>query len=139
MVSLDESQLLLPGRPLSEPRKDSNGVHKFLRGQEESLKALSQYLPDNNFRSIIYIYVIYFFSNFAGVLLDVPTIRLFERAVCAKWYRSHAPHDLNDIDERFCKISPVQSEVAFLVGWRVSFDALPGLWPPVCLRCPIVH
>ena len=60
-------------------------------------------------------------------------IKLFEQAICNRYYDSHDQATLSNIfsngnvDESHCKIPPVQDELAALVGLKFTFDALPGL------------
>lgn len=66
---------------------------------------------------------------FVTSLLEVPQIRLMERAVCKSYYELTSddmiwPHD---VDEALCKVTPIQSELALLTGWKLSFDSFPGM------------
>ena len=84
------------------------------------------------YKTFICVLCLQFLISFAKHIIEVPTIRLLEIAICNRYYRSHQPiHQVafsaRQIDERQCKIPPVQNELAFLVGWRFAFDALPGV------------
>lgn len=62
-------------------------------------------------------------------MVEVPMIKLFEQAICNRYYNAH--DDLirlgsGTIDEKLCKIKPIQNELAGLVGLKFTFDALPG-------------
>lgn len=78
-----------------------------------------------------YINAIYFLSNFALVMVSVPLVRLIEQAVCQRYYQFHAmvihTSGPSNVDEASCKIEPVQKEVARLVGWQVSLNAVSGM------------
>jgi hypothetical protein len=65
------------------------------------------------------IFLLQFSTNLSWALLDVPYVRLFERAICQKHYASA-------IDEAECKIPPVQRHLAKVLGLKVAFDVLPG-------------
>lgn len=59
-----------------------------------------------------------------------PTIVLFERSLCRKYYDTHDTRPVfrldGSIDEQLCKIKPIQQQLAFLRGWKAVFDSLPG-------------
>jgi len=79
---------------------------------------------------LLSLYAIFFLFRFALALLDVPKVRLIERGACEQYYRSHSllfkvPYAI--IPETQCKLSPIQAEVSFVTGWRLSLNALPGL------------
>ena len=67
-------------------------------------------------------------------MVEVPLIRLFEQAICNRYFALHenvisdvAIPNLGNIDESRCKIQAVQDQVAELLGLKFTFDALPGL------------
>lgn len=78
-------------------------------------------------------YHLYTLFGFAVMLLEVPIIRLFERAICDRHFRSVAR---SAIDEGACKIPEVQDLLAKVVGWKMSFDALPGMYFVEALPSP---
>ena len=67
------------------------------------------------------IFAFAFFIEFGVSLLELPMIRLVEFMVC----RRHIDTDPTDIDEEACKITIVQNKVAFIIGYKTFFDALP--------------
>src|SRR5881392_948541 len=75
-------------------------------------------------------FALYFLVSFAIQLVEVPTVRLLESAICNRYYRSIGNATVsifNDVDESSCKISVVQGQLANVVGWKMSFDAIPGI------------
>lgn len=81
---------------------------------------------------ILCVLCLQFLISFAKHIIEVPTIRLFEIAICNRYYRDvqvigQSISKGTQVDERRCKIVQIQNELAFLVGWRFAFDALPGL------------
>ena len=68
------------------------------------------------------IHIAFAFTNF---LLEVPLFRLFEQAICNRYYRTLSSPG-TPIDEAECKIPEIQDFLAKVVGWKMSFDALPG-------------
>lgn len=62
-------------------------------------------------------------------MVEVPTIKLFQQAICNRYHTSHGDYlALNrlDTDEQLCKIPAIQDELALLTGYKFTFDALPG-------------
>lgn len=81
------------------------------------------------------IFVLKFCVQFSSAILELPLVRLIELAVC----RSYLNVDADHIEEGQCKVPLVQDKVAFIVGYKSAFDALPcrdspGL-PQNCSRC----
>ena len=71
-----------------------------------------------------------FCTYFAKHMIEVPTIQLFEQAICNRYYSNqslHLPLPAPDIDETLCKVPAIQKELATLTGLKFTFDALPGL------------
>lgn len=64
-------------------------------------------------------------------MLAVPAIRIFEDIICHRYYEglSGTEHiTFNDtIDEKLCKIDPIQAELAIIMGGADLADALPGV------------
>ena len=79
-------------------------------------------------------FLLQFLTYFAKHLVEVPLIKLFEQAVCNRYYASHgddisslAISHFENVDESRCKIQIIQREVAELVGLKFTFEALPAL------------
>ena len=65
-------------------------------------------------------------------MVEVPTIKLFEQAICNRYYSNHSTDPVHlrstpDVHEGLCKIPAIQKELATLTGLKFTFDALPGL------------
>jgi len=74
-------------------------------------------------------YLLYFLFRFAQFLLEVPTVRMIEYAACHQQLnqiQNSASPMLTDLDETACKTPAVQEQVARMVGWKMSFDSVPG-------------
>ncbi|EJT80754.1 hypothetical protein GGTG_00748 [Gaeumannomyces tritici R3-111a-1] len=67
-------------------------------------------------------FALYILFNFVTLLLEVPIVRLLEHAIC---YRRLGGDGA--VDERNCKIPAVQDSLASITGWKMFFDAVPGL------------
>ena len=90
-------------------------------------------IANQTYRVTASVFIVWFLLEFGLLALHVPGSRLFERAVCRRYYRDKPSigvsyHVSGEIDEHLCKISPIQQEVALLVGWRDSFLAIPSEW-----------
>jgi hypothetical protein len=71
--------------------------------------------------------------DFGVSVIAAPKVRMFESIICNAYYRhrdnSMLPSTVyghSDISEYQCKIQPVQSALANIIGWQVLFDGIPG-------------
>ena len=75
-------------------------------------------------------YILCLLFRFAQFLLEVPTVRMIEYAVCYQQLNhvglGAAPIAPDDLNEKACKVAVVQEQVARIIGWKLSFDAAPG-------------
>ena len=73
-------------------------------------------------------------SDIGECLYLAPRIRLFESIICTSFYRE-TDHSVlgpgGEVPEKFCKIDPVQDQVASLLGWQYFFDSLPAILLPL--------
>ena len=122
----DERQPLLPPSP-DKPAKDHATIWKW---PMRTASASRDFLIRNPI--LICTFCLQFCNYFAKHMVEVPTIKLFEQAICNRYYRSHSSHEVlviaggQLVEERYCKIAPIQNELAALVGLKFTFDALPG-------------
>ena len=75
-------------------------------------------------------FALYLSFSFATQLLEIPLLRLFENAICNRHYRSVRDDSLSashNIEEILCKIPTVQDQLSDVVGWKICFDAVPGI------------
>lgn len=85
-----------------------------------------QWFRDRRF--YICIFLLKFTLTFYTTIFDLPLVRLVERAVCVEYYKAQASGpDWQDVQENMCKIVPIQNKLAYVLGFRLSFYALPGL------------
>lgn len=66
-------------------------------------------------------FILYTLFNFATMLLEVPTVRLFEHATCVRAF-----HRL-DVSETECKAADIQNTLSQVVGWKLTLDACAGM------------
>lgn len=62
--------------------------------------------------------------RFAYFLVEVPTVRMIEHAACQQQLGRAGP---DPPDETTCKGHAVQEQVSMIIGWKMSFDAAPGM------------
>ena len=94
------------------------------------LPFLSRVLPERLSKPLTLPFVATVLVSFATLLLEVPTVRLIESSICNRYYSSadNATYIAGEqVDESACKVPQVQSLLANLVGWKISFDAIPGI------------
>ena len=75
-------------------------------------------------------FCIQFLNYIAKHMIEVPMIKLFEQAICNRYYASanELPTSADtNIPEQYCKIPAIQNELTGLTGLKILFDALPAL------------
>lgn len=80
------------------------------------------------------IMLLVFLADFAVMLAVAPYTRLFESVVCHNFYSIVDPSIIGrdgSVDEHYCKVNPVQEELAFLQTWQAFVTLLPGRTHPV--------
>lgn len=86
---------------------------------------------------LLCVFTLQFLASFAKHIIEVPFIALIESTICVKYYRDQSNDHLfaaREVDERFCKVPPVQDKLSIVTGWKFAFDALPGKWLSVRLE-----
>ena len=76
-------------------------------------------------------FTLYLSVSFATQLLEIPLLRLFENAICNRHYRFFSDNLVSvftNIDETLCKIPAVQDQLSIVVGWKLCFDAIRGIY-----------
>ena len=72
---------------------------------------------------------LYFLVEMYDMITVAPLTALLEQALCRAYYRDRDPSLIKPgghIQERFCKLEFIQSELAVVRGWKLAFDAIPG-------------
>lgn len=69
--------------------------------------------------------VIVFFIDFGAFLAGPPEIEIFEKIICKHYYATVGVGNWEE-DPRLCKVTPVQTELALIQGWKGTFGTLPG-------------
>lgn len=73
---------------------------------------------------VLLLAVLMFAIAVSAMLIMVPMFRLMEDAIC------HVHYDMDraeSIEERLCKVDPVQKQLAYLGGWAAMINSLVGL------------
>jgi MFS family permease len=71
-----------------------------------------------------------FFIEIGDFMLRAPIMRTLEDILCRSYFKSTLPIaiDFSDpIPEDHCKIPLVQSQLAMLKGWDLTFSCIPGI------------
>lgn len=124
----DERQTLLPPSPDKfGPAKQHSIWQRPARGAH----LVRDFIAQNPI--LICTFCLQFCTYFAKHMVEVPMIKLFEQVICNRYYAAHDellyPKG-QSIEERLCKIPPIQKDLAGLVGLKFTFDALPGQCKP---------
>lgn len=72
---------------------------------------------------------LYFLVEMFDMISIAPLTALLEKVLCRNFYRGRDPSLIapgGSVDERYCKLDAIQSELAIIRGWKLAFDALPG-------------
>ena len=75
-----------------------------------------------------------FIADMGETLSTAPRIRFLEFVACTRYYVRYDPSLVDEsgtVPERLCKIDPVQSKVALVVGWQLFFDSIPAILLPI--------
>lgn len=115
--------LLLPVKG----RAESTSPDPVWRWPIRATSAVRSFVVENPV--LICTYALQFCTYFAKHMVEVPTIKLFEQAICNRYYRGQSIHlpATPDVHEGLCKIPAVQIELATLTGLKFTFDGLPAL------------
>jgi hypothetical protein len=89
--------------------------------KDQDEEAPSPWRPSSKSRIPMVVYVIFLMISleFEESIQAVPTVRLYESAICQQYYNGPA-------NESKCKVGPVQQKLARVRGWQGVFDALPS-------------
>ena len=71
-----------------------------------------------------------FLLDVAEAISAAPAIRILESILCHDYYKKTDPSRIGKngaVEEKYCKIDPVQGMVAYLTGWDAFFAYLPGI------------
>lgn len=69
----------------------------------------------------VYLFALQFVTNFSFYLIDIPLVQHFEDSICERHYAKQ------NVPEDDCKIGEIQDKLTYVLGFKVAFDALPGM------------
>lgn len=115
-----------------ETNEESPLLAGGVSGRETSLSTAPSVAPDHPkfLRVVIVSIICVFLIELGDYMLRAPFMRILEDAVCRAYFKSVAPSGVDlalPIPEEDCKIAPVQSELANLKGWDLTFSCIPGI------------
>ena len=123
------------GQPLTTSMtEEPTNEHSRLLPQDDVIQRCNDLtVPSKHYcglpHLVVYCLTLYFLVEMFDMVTIAPLTALLEQSLCRTWYRSHDPSLISpggSVEEQFCKIEPIQAEVAVLRGWKLAFDALPG-------------
>ena len=118
MESTESSRLSLEDEPfLQDHHRSSHTVP-----EEEPDSRSTAFDVTQHSRSFICLFALKFCIQFTYGVLELPMIRLVERAIC----RAYLENVSDDYGEAACKVPVVQDKLAFIMSYKWTFDALPG-------------
>lgn len=94
------------------------------------------------YRVYVCIFLLKFCMTFYIYIFELPLVRLVERAICQTYYKSLPSNpDWQDVDEAMCKLPVIQDKLAYIMGFRLTFNAIPGLprSNPIHLRACLLY
>jgi hypothetical protein len=106
---------------------DASESTPLLSGSHEAVPQGENPIPteDRPRMAIFTISAIICFIDISSFLPDAPQIAIFENIACKNYYSSGI-HTLDESNNARCKIEPIQSDVALLNSWKVTFETIPG-------------
>ena len=123
----DERRPLLPSSSIHSTESTGPDNHQNKRWPALAIGPIRAFLSSEAAVTIICVFILQFLISFAKHVVEVPIVRLFENAICDRYYSSHGDEALDPVDRRSCKIAPIQNQLAFITGFRFGFDAFGGV------------
>lgn len=83
----------------------------------------------SNSHVILLTSTILLFLTLGTFLQLAPFARIYESIICSDYYRAHDPSVIDGngkVDERLCKIAPIQAELVTVQGGQMLFDSIVG-------------
>lgn len=112
-----------------ETDADSSAAEPLLQRQishderppEDASEAPSPWRPSRATRvpMMVYLILLMVLLELEESMQFVPKVRLYESAVCQRYYK-------DKVSEDTCKIREIQQTLAHVLGWQGFFDALPS-------------
>ena len=82
---------------------------------------------------VIYICILFLFLVELGAVLMAPArLRMLEATICRRFYSRENPHLIgvdDNVPEKLCKVDPVQEELYFISGMKLSIDGIVSRVP----------
>lgn len=107
--------------PAQQPNLPIQRVHQFVaRGKENYCK----------YRTVYLIGLFLLIVDIPGFMGEAARLRLYEMAVCRHYYSRNDPSLIQpdgEVQERYCKIAPIQSSLAKFTAMQTTFDEALGV------------
>jgi hypothetical protein len=79
-------------------------------------------------RVVTAVSLLVFALEVSSAIADSPQTQILEAIVCEKYYATSSWTLPTAISSERCKIEAIQTEVALLIGWKNTFEMLPGAY-----------
>lgn len=74
------------------------------------------------------------FADIGESMFLAPRMRLYESVICSEYFSQSNPSLIEPdgtIPEKICKVTPVQEQLATLLGWQSFIDSIPAILLPI--------
>jgi hypothetical protein len=114
---------LMEARSSEGERGEDEEMMPLMEEEQATMKAAAYWLST---RFLLQLCFLVFLIDFSGYLTVAPLTELFENIICRYYYAdSRFPQPLGGLGLD-CKADVVQSELAFIRGWREAVGQVPG-------------
>lgn len=126
----EEAPFLQPSDPSDQPKQhdDEQDPDQSHRRQSIPPVVVSQKL---RLRLLVTLFAIVLAVELSLGMTDAPLVRIYESITCRKYFLQHDPGKVGpdgQVDEEFCKLKEVQSEVAAVKGYMEFFEGFLSMF-----------
>ena len=120
----EEAPFLQPSDPSDQPKQHDDEQDSDHGHRRKSIPpvVVSQKL---RLRLLVTLFAIVLAVELSLGMTDAPLVRIYESITCRKYFLQHDPGKVGpdgQVDEEFCKLKEVQSEVAAVKGYMEFFE-----------------
>ena len=119
-----------PPSPPSPSPADEPGTAPLLPSPDEAGQRPKYRSPPTWVVVTAVAFVLCAIVDLGAYMAAAPSARIYEANLCQRHYARFDPTKIRDdgtVDEKLCKIDPVQDKLAMIVGWQELWDSIPGI------------